>query len=172
MSKPTTTSYWNLPAQDLLAEVDSTPDGLSAAEASKRLQQSGPNALKPHRQYTVFRSFIAQFTSPLVLILIFAAAVSMVAGEWTDAVIVIIIVIASAMLSFVQEYRANQAVEKLRAQITTKATILRDGKPQLIPVEDIVTGDVALLSAGSLIPADGIVLEARDFFVNQAVLTG
>ncbi len=172
MSKPTSTSYWNLQTQELLAQVGSTPDGLSAAEAGMRLKQAGPNVLKPHRHYTVFQSFLAQFTSPLVLILIFAAAVSMIAGEWTDAMIVMIIVIASAMLSFVQEYRANQAVEKLRDQITTKATVLRDGKPQIIPVEDIVPGDVALLSAGSLIPADGIVLEARDFFVNQAVLTG
>ena len=71
-----------------------------------------------------------------------------------------------------QEYTASHAVEKLRAQVTIKATVLRDGKPQLIPAEEVVPGDIVLLSAGSLIPADGIVLEARDFFVNQAVLTG
>jgi P-type Mg2+ transporter len=164
--------YWNLKIPDLLAEVSSTTDGLSTTAAGKRLQQAGPNALKPRRHYTAFQSLVAQFTSPLVLILIFAAVVSIIAGEWTDALIVIIIVIASALLSFAQEYRASQAVEKLRAQVTTKATVLRDGEPKTIPVEEIVPGDIVLLSAGSLIPADGIVLEAKDFFVNQAVLTG
>lgn len=173
MSKSTaSTSYWALLTPDLLAEVNSTTDGLSTTVAGKRLQQAGPNALKPHRHYTAFQSLVAQFTSPLVLILIFAAVVSIIAGEWTDALIVIIIVVASALLSFAQEYRASQAVEKLRAQVTTKATVLRDGKPKTIPVEEIVPGDIVLLSAGSLIPADGIVLEAKDFFVNQAVLTG
>jgi Mg2+-importing ATPase len=173
MNKPKAiTPYWNLKIPDLLNEVHSTTDGLSSAEAKKRLQQAGPNVLKPHKHYTVFQSLASQFTSPLVLILIFAAVVSVIAGEWTDALIVIIIVIASALLSFVQEYRASQAVEKLRAQVTTKASVLRGGKQQIIPVEEIVPGDIVLLSAGSLIPADGIVIEAKDFFVNQAVLTG
>ena len=173
MNKPKAiTPYWNFMIPDLLNEVDSTTDGLSSAEAKKRLQNAGPNVLKPHRHYTVFQSLVSQFTSPLVLILIFAAVVSLIAGEWTDALIVIIIVVASALLSFVQEYRASKAVEKLRDQVTTKASVLRDAKPQIIPVEEIVPGDIVLLSAGSLIPADGIVIEAKDFFVNQAVLTG
>ncbi len=107
-----------------------------------------------------------------MLILVFAAAVSLITGEWTDAAIVIAIVVASAMLGFFQEYTASNAVEKLRAQVTVKATVLRDGQPQSIPAEEVVPGDVVLLSAGSLIPADGVVLEARDFFVSQAVLTG
>jgi Mg2+-importing ATPase len=128
--------------------------------------------LKPRRHDTALRSFIAQFTSPLVLILVFAAVVSAIAGEWTDAAIVVAIVVASAVLSFAQEYSASHAVEKLRAQVTIKATVLRDSKPQPIPAEEVVPGDIVLLSAGSLIPADGIVLEAKDFFVNQAVLTG
>ena len=121
---------------------------------------------------SALRLFIAQFTSPLVLILIFAAIISAIAGEWTDAIIVIIIVLASATLGFIQEYSASNAVEKLRAQVTIKANVLRDGKVQSIPAEEVVPGDIVQLSAGSLIPADGIVLEARDFFVNQAVLTG
>lgn len=167
-----TDAYWSYSAIDLLSKLQATSNGLSAAESQKRLQEVGPNLLKPRRHDTALRSFIAQFTSPLVLILVFAAIVSVLAGEWTDAAIVIAIVIASAVLSFAQEYSASQAVEKLRAQVTIKATVLRDGTPQLIPAEAIVPGDIVLLSAGSLIPADGIVLEARDFFVDQAVLTG
>jgi Mg2+-importing ATPase len=171
-TETSTAAYWSRPTADLLAELRSTPDGLSTTEARERLQQVGPNVLKPRRHETVLRSFLAQFTSPLVLILIFAAVVSAIASEWTDAVIVIVIVVASAVLSFAQEYTASHAVEKLRAQVTIKATVLRDGKPQPIPAEEVVPGDITLLSAGSLIPADGIVVEAKDFFVNQAVLTG
>jgi Mg2+-importing ATPase len=167
-----TSAYWSRQAADLLGELHSTPDGLSTTEARERLQQVGPNLLKPRRHDTALRSFIAQFSSPLVLILIFAAIISAIASEWTDAIIVLIIVLASAVLGFIQEYSASNAVEKLRAQVTIKANVLRDGKIQSIPAEEVVPGDIVQLSAGSLIPADGIVLEARDFFVNQAVLTG
>ena len=167
-----TPAYWSRPVADLLSELHSTPDGLSTTEAQERLQQVGPNVLKPRRHDTALRLFLSQFKSPLVLILIFAAIVSAIAGEWTDAIIVIIIVLASATLGFIQEYSASNAVEKLRAQVTIKANVLRDGKVQSISAEEIVPGDIVQLSAGSLIPADGIVLEARDFFVNQAVLTG
>jgi Mg2+-importing ATPase len=118
------------------------------------------------------RLLLSQFKSPLVLILIFAAIVSGVVGEWVDASIVLVIVFGSTILGFVQEYTAGNAVEKLRSQVTIKSSILRSGKPQMLPSEQVVPGDVVLLSAGSLIPADGIVLEANDFFVNQAVLTG
>ena len=93
-------------------------------------------------------------------------------GEWTDASIVLAVVLGSTMLGFVQEYRASNAVEKLRSPVTIKSSVLRDGAAQMVPSEQVVPGDVVLLSAGSLIPADGIVLEANDFFVNQAVLTG
>ncbi|HSB91187.1 MAG TPA: magnesium-translocating P-type ATPase [Anaerolineales bacterium] len=165
-------AYWSRPTADLLTELRSTPDGLSTAVATERLIQAGPNLLKPRRHDTALRALLGQFTSPLVLILVFAAVVSAVARQWTDAAIVIVIVVASAVLSFAQEYAAGHAVERLRAQVTMKATALRDGQPRPIPAEEIVPGDVVMLSAGSLIPADGVVLEARDFFVNQAVLTG
>ena len=92
--------------------------------------------------------------------------------EWVDAVIILAIVLGSALLSFYQEYNASNAVEKLKAQVSLKTLVLRDGQKVEIPVEEIVPGDVVLLSAGSLIPADGILLESQDFFVNQAVLTG
>jgi Mg2+-importing ATPase len=115
---------------------------------------------------------LRQFKSPLVLILIFAAIVSGVVGEWVDASIVLAIVLGSSILGFVQEYTAGNAVEKLRSQVTVKSTMLRGGQTQTLPSEQVVPGDVVVLSAGSLIPADGFVLEANDFFVNQAVLTG
>ena len=84
------------------------------------------------------------------------------------AAVILTIVVGSAVITFYQEYSASNAVEKLRAQVTIKANLLRDGKTQPVPAEEVVPGDITLLSAGSLIPADGVVLEARDFFVNQA----
>ena len=96
----------------------------------------------------------------------------MATGGWIDAAIMLAIVLASAGLGFSEEYRAGNAVEQLRRRVTLKATVLRDGQPQPVPAEEVVPGDVVLLSAGSLIPADGLVLEADDFFVNQAALTG
>jgi Mg2+-importing ATPase len=168
----TLAAYWSLTPEQLLSALRTSSDGLSPAEAEQRLKQYGLNALKPQRQATALGLFLNQFKSPLVLILIFAATVSVFMGEWTQAIIVLAVVIGSTMLGFVQEYRAGNAVEKLRSQVTIKSSVMRAGKPQMVPSEQVVPGDVALLSAGSLIPADGIVLVANDFFVNQAVLTG
>jgi len=169
-AKPT--QYWSQPLDSLLAALRSTPDGLSAAEARQRLAQFGPNTLKARKKATALGLFLNQFKSPIILILLFATIVSAVLQDWVDALIILAIILGSALLSFTQEYSASTAAEKLRAQVSIKATVRRDGQPQSIPAEEVVPGDVVLLSAGSLIPADGIVLEARDFFVGQAVLTG
>jgi Mg2+-importing ATPase len=164
--------YWSLAAGDLLASLHSKPEGLSAEEAAQRLSQLGPNTLEVKKKATALGLFLSQFKSPIVLILLFATGVSAVLKDWVDALIILAIVLGSALLSFFQEYSASTAAEKLRAQVTVKATVLRDGQPKSILAEEVVPGDVVQLSAGNLVPADGVLLEARDFFVNQAVLTG
>lgn len=113
-----------------------------------------------------------QFESPLILILVFAAGVAAVVQDWTNAIIVLTILLASGMLGFLQEYRASGAVARLRAQVQVRSTVLRDGRAVELPSDRIVPGDVVLLVAGSLVPADGVVLQCRDFFVSQSVLTG
>jgi Mg2+-importing ATPase len=165
-------AYWSVDPGDLLAALHSGADGLSTAEADERLGLFGPNRLVEKHQTTPLKLFLDQFKNPIVLILLFATGVSAFVQEWVDAGIILVIVLGSAALSFVQEYNASTAVEKLRAQVKVKATVLRGGESQSIPAEDIVPGDVVLLSAGSLVPADGVVLEEKDFYVNQAVLTG
>jgi len=165
-------TYWTLTTDQLLSELHTTRNGIEQVDAESRIKQYGPNTLKAQRQTTAFGLLLSQFKSPLVLILIFASIVSAFVGEWTDAIIILAVVLGSTMLGFVQEYRASNAVEKLRSQVTIKSSVLRGGKSKMVPSEQIVPGDVVLLSAGSLIPADGIVLETNDFFVNQAVLTG
>ncbi len=165
-------AYWTLPPEQLLSSMDATRDGLPSADAERRLKQYGLNAIQARRRSAALALFLNQFKSPLVLILIFAAAVSFLVSEWTDAGIVLAVVFGSTVLGFVQEYRASNAVEKLRSQVTIKSSVLREGNPQTLSSEQVVPGDVVLLSAGSLVPADGVVLEAHDFFINQAVLTG
>jgi Mg2+-importing ATPase len=166
------TEYWSLAPEQLLSTLKTSEKGLSQPEVERRLKQYGLNALEQKREATALLLFLSQFKSPLVLILIFAATISLILGEWTDASIVLVVVFGSTVLGFVQEYNASNAVERLRSQVTIKSNVLRDGQTQLTPSEQIVPGDIVLLSAGSLIPADGVIIFAKDFFVNQAVLTG
>jgi Mg2+-importing ATPase len=165
-------AFWSVASDRLLSDLRSTAAGLQPIDAEQRLKEHGPNTIKAHQQVTALGLFLNQFRSPLVLILIFAAIVSLIVGEITDAVIVLAIVGGSTVLGFVQEYRASNAVERLRSQVTIKSSVLRGSQPVQLPSELLVPGDVVILSAGSLIPADGVVLTAKDFFVNQAVLTG
>ncbi len=116
--------------------------------------------------------FLAKFRNPLVIILLAASALSALTGDTVSFFIISTIVLISVTLDFVQEHQAGQAAERLRQSVAVRGQVLREGKPLEIPVAEMVPGDVALLAAGNLIPCDGRVLEARDFFVNQALLTG
>ncbi|MEO8655231.1 MAG: cation-transporting P-type ATPase, partial [Ramlibacter sp.] len=164
-------AYWSLPAEKLMTHLGSGTLGLTRRKAADRLKLYGPNALKAMKRLTALGLFGNQFKSPLVLILIVASIISLIAAEWIDAGMVLVIVIGSTLLGFAQEYIAGNAIEKLRSRVTIHSVVLRDGQPQTLPSDRVVPGDVVRLSAGSLIPADGVVLEAKDFFVNQAVLT-
>jgi Mg2+-importing ATPase len=169
---PAVGSYWSRPPAELIGELGSSPEGLTTAQAQAALGKFGPNQIRAKSHTSPLGLFLDQFKSPIVLILLFATLLSAFLKDWADAIIILIIVLASALLSFYQEYNADHAAEGLRKQLTLNAQVLRDGQLQSIPVEGVVPGDIVSLSAGSLIPADGIVLETNDFFVNQAVLTG
>jgi Mg2+-importing ATPase len=166
MTKSTNERDWAVPL------AASAPEGLTSLEAAERLQQHGPNQIKPARQRAAVLQFLAHFRNPLVLVLLAASGISALTGDSTSALIIGLIVLMSVTLDFVQEYRAGRAAEQLAAQVAITATVLRDGKPREVPVAALVPGDVVLLSAGDLIPADAHLLEAKDFFVNQAQLTG
>ena len=165
-------AYWSLPVDAALGGLRSGPAGLSAAEAAERLRTTGPNTIGRGGRVTALSAFLRQFRSPLVLILIFAAIVSAFVGEGSEAVIIAVIVLASCVLSFTQEYGASRAMAALTARIARKASVLRDGRETAVAVAEIVPGDVVRLSAGNLVPADGLLLEARDFNVSEAALTG
>ena len=167
-----TAPFWSKTIDETAKSVNSSINGLNGKDAQEVLQRVGPNRIQSKERVTPLGLFFNQFKSPIVLILLFATIISAFLQDWADAIIILLIVMGSALLSFFQEYNANNAVEKLREQVSFKTDVLRDGKPVSISTDEIVPGDVVLLSAGSLIPADGLVIEARDFFVNQAVLTG
>jgi Mg2+-importing ATPase len=164
--------YWSVPAEQLLADLRTRRTGLSSADAAARLGDAGPNTIGRKGGASALATFLRQFRSPLILILIFAAVVSGFVGEGSEAIIIGIIVLASCTLSFTQEYAASRAMEALTARIARKAVVLRDGNESPVPVEEIVAGDIVKLSAGNLIPADAILLEARDFNVSESALTG
>jgi Mg2+-importing ATPase len=165
-------TYWALGAADVTTRLDSGPQGLSEAEATRRLAEFGSNVLREHRGLSRLNVLARQVTSPLLLLLVFAAGASMLTGEWLDAAIVLLIVCATAGVGYSREYSAQTVAAALRARLHVRSTVLRDGQARHVPMEAIVPGDVVLLSAGSLVPADALVVEATDFFVSEAVLTG
>jgi Mg2+-importing ATPase len=164
--------YWSTDADVLVPRLRSSHDGLSAADAAERLREYGPNQVRERGRLTRPRVLLNQLRNPLLLVLVFAALASAMTGEWVDAVIVVVIVLATVGIGFAREYHAETAAAALQARVRTRARVLRDGHAVAVPTEEVVPGDVMLLSAGSLVPADGVILEAADFFVSEAVLTG
>jgi len=164
--------FWSVPADELLARLEATPAGLSRAQADERFARFGANALKPRKRLSALPLLLAQFKSPLVLVLLGAAVVSYFLHEHTEPVIILIIVALSGLLGFWQEYGAAGAVEKLLALVQVRTRVKRDGTEVEIPVEDVVPGDISVLNAGDVIPGDARVLESKDLFCNEAALTG
>lgn len=156
----------------LLARLETSPAGLDTDEAERRLLRAGPNVLATHQRRQIVLDFIARLRNPLILVLLAASVVSAFLGDVKSFAIVSTIVLVSVALDFVQERRAGRAAERLRRSVALRATVRRAGTEREIAAARLVPGDVVTLSAGDLVPADGRVLEARDFFVNQSFLTG
>jgi Mg2+-importing ATPase len=164
--------YWSLAPEEVARQLESPGGGLATGEAARRLEQIGHNVVGEREAFSRLSVMWNQLKSPLLLLLVFAAGASMATGEWVDAIIVLAIVVASVGIGYSREYRAQSAAAELRAKVQVHTTVLRDGQPCSVPIQEIVPGDVVLLSAGSVVPADSLLLEAADCFVNEAVLTG
>ncbi len=156
----------------MLQELQTTSEGLKGSESSERLKRYGANVLKPKKGSDALNILLSQFKSPITLILLFAAGLSFFLHEITDAVIIVTIVLISSLLGFGQEKGAADAFEKLLITVQIRATVLRDGGEKEILVEEIVPGDVIILNAGDMIPADCRILDSKDLFVSEATLTG
>lgn len=164
--------YWSLSPDVVLKNLQTSSEGLTQEEAALRLKQYGANTIRAQKKNAPLMLFLNQFKSLIILIMLIATAISAATGDWLDSIIILAIVLTSAVLSFLQEYSAGNAISELRSRIQQKSTIVRDGQEIEIPTIQLVPGDIVLLSAGSLIPADGLILECDAFNVNQSVLTG
>jgi P-type Mg2+ transporter len=160
------------PLPDLLRSLHSTESGLSTSDAADILKRIGANRIDTAKRKSFLLAFIERFTNPLVLILLFAAAVSAFTGDIPSFLIIAVIVLMSVILDVTQEYQAQRAADSLRKQVSLSTKVLRDGHPVDIPATQIVPGDMVLLTAGDLVPADARLVEARDLHVDEALLTG
>ncbi len=166
------TQFWSVPPFELLRELQTTPQGLGSNEAQQRLFRYGSNLLKPKKKSDALTLLLAQFKSPIILILIFAAGLSFFLRNPIDAVIILVIVLVSGFLGFWQERGAVNAVEKLLAIVQIKAIVVRNGDSKEVPIEDVVPGDIVIIEASDVIPGDCLLLESKDLFVDEAALTG
>ncbi|NBY53006.1 MAG: magnesium-translocating P-type ATPase [Betaproteobacteria bacterium] len=161
-----------LPMSDLLAQLSTRPEGLSAAEAASALQRFGTNTLALSRRTHPAWQLLRMLVSPLSLLLMALATASWLTGEARGAVVIVAMVVLSTLLSFVQERRSSQAAEKLKALVSTRIRVQRDGRDEDLDVALVVPGDVVHLAVGDIIPADLRLLDGKDLFVNEASLSG
>ncbi len=146
--------------------------GLTGAEAADRLRRDGPNLIGGSGRRTTLAILVSQVSSPLVLLLVGASLVSIVVGDDLNATIILAIVVMSAALGFVQEARSEAAVAALQARLTLRASVVRGGVEQEVPIHDVVRDDLVALNAGDIVPADGRIIEANHLYVDEASLTG
>ncbi|MCE5200954.1 MAG: HAD-IC family P-type ATPase [Synergistaceae bacterium] len=165
-------NFWNTQAAVLLRELKTSTEGLSSAEAQKRLAVYGANTIKNEHSTNTLSLLLSQFKSPIILILLAATGISVYMGNTVDASIILVIVLISGLLGFWQEFSAGTAMAKLLELVQIKATVLRDSKEEEISVEAIVPGDIIMLKAGDMVPGDCLICESVSMFVDEAALTG
>jgi len=164
--------WHGLTVDEVLEEVKSNRGGLTGSEARKRLEADGPNELKQGESKTLLMIFLEQFADLMIWVLIGAAVISGLVGEWIDAGIILIVVFLNAVLGTAQESRAERALEALKAMAAPSARVLRDGSVNHIPARELVVGDLVLLEAGDNIPADLRLIEAAALKAEESALTG
>jgi Ca2+-transporting ATPase len=166
------TNWYSLKTPSVLDELKTTINGLSTDDAARRLQEDGPNELKEQGTKSPFVILWEQFTAFMVLILIAAAIISFFLGEHVDAIAIMVIVIVNGILGFQQEFKAEKAMAALKRMSVPTIKVKREGNVIEIPSIEIVHGDIVLLEAGNLIPADGRLIESANLRVQEAALTG
>jgi len=157
---------------ELVKELQTSENWISEKEAKQRNELYWPNTIQSKDKNSALKILLEQFTSPLVIILIIAAVISWLIGEWVDAIIICGVVVLNALLGFFQEYKADKAIQSLKKMAGLKSKVLRDGKEILIETSELTIWDVILLEAGDKIPADARLFEAVNLEVEEAILTG
>jgi magnesium-transporting ATPase (P-type) len=166
------TSWHQLPADEALAAQQTTPEGLSGEDAAERLARYGPNRLTPQKRRSPLMRFLLQFHNVLIYVLLGAAAVTAWLSHWVDSAVIAGVVVINAIIGFIQEGRAEQAMEAIRRILSPEATVLRAGRREVIAAEALVPGDIVLLQSGDKVPADLRLLNVKNLRIEEASLTG
>ena len=167
------TRYYALDEQQLLDKLDTKTEGLASSEANKRLEQNGLNTLAQGKKQTIVQKFFNQFKDFMIIVLLVAAFVSgVVAKEWADAALILAVVIINAVFGVFQESKAEEAIDALKEMSTPEAHVKRDGKLETISSEKLVVGDLVLLEAGDIVPADIRLIDSASMKIEESALTG
>ncbi|MCK6557214.1 cation-transporting P-type ATPase [Candidatus Binatia bacterium] len=159
-------------ADDVLREVGGTREGLSQSEAERRLAQDGPNRLTPPARRGPLVRFLLQFHNVLIYVLLVAAAITALLAHWVDTGVILGVVVLNALIGFIQEGKAERALDAIRGMLSLHATVLRGGHRREIEAEDLVRGDIVLLRSGDKVPADLRLIHVRNLEIDEAALTG
>lgn len=168
-----TTSEWHhIHTHEALTAVASDPQGLSNDEVSRRFVQYGANRLTPHRQRPPLLRFLMQFHNVLIYVLLASAAVTALLAHWLDTSVIVGVVMINAIIGFIQEGKAEKAMDAIRRMLSPEATVLREGRREVIAAEALVPGDIVLLQSGDKVPADLRLLSVKNLRIEEATLTG
>src|SRR5262245_61878632 len=166
-------SWHAIPVNEVLKRLTTSAEtGLAAGEASARLQTYGPNRLPEGRKRGPFMRFLSQFNNILVYVLLGAGFIKLMLDLWLDAAIILAVVVLNGLLGFIQEGKAEKALESIRNTLSAEARVVRDGATRLIPAEELVPGDVVQLESGDKVAADLRLAEVKDLRTDEAGLTG
>ena len=161
-----------MPADDVFETLSSSPDGLSSTEANSRIDRFGPNQVKERKTTSVWMRALLQFHNPLIYVLITTAVATALLQQWIDTFVILGVVIINAIIGFIQESKAEQAIESLRSMLAPLAVVLRDGNKTSISARELVPGDVVLIASGDKVPADLRLFQMKNLEIDEAPLTG
>ncbi len=164
--------WYSMTAEEVFSSLNTDKHGLSTDDASRRIQEYGPNKLPEKGKPSAFSRFIKQFNNILIYVLLVAAVVTAVLGHWVDTGIILAVVIINAVIGFIQEGKAEKALEGIKKMLSLKASVIRDGQRNVINAEALVPGDIVSLTAGNKIPADIRIFQEKSFKVEESPLTG
>ncbi|HEX2965905.1 MAG TPA: HAD-IC family P-type ATPase, partial [Syntrophorhabdaceae bacterium] len=164
--------WYQQSVEDVVSNTGTSPEGLTDARAAERLKETGANELVEKRRKGPLLMFLEQFKDFMIMVLIGAAVIAGAIGELSDTIVILVIIIINAIIGFVQEYRAERAMDALKQMASPGATVVRSGKPAKNPASGLVPGDVVLLEAGMVVPADIRLIETAQLKVEEAALTG
>lgn len=161
-----------LSERELMMEFRTSQKGLSNADAAKRLHENGPNVVSAQKPTPAIIMFLKSFEDPFVYVLVLLMIISALTRDFEAVIVMAVMILASVMISFIQEYRSQIASQNLKELIENTAAVTREGQTKEIPMDEIVPGDIVTLATGDMIPADAVLIWTKDLFVNQSSLTG